>query len=128
MAQDCYWNYLRVYVPGGSKLLSTEGLTDTESLTGEKGYSVFASFFVVPAAESKTIRFEYQLPQADQDHYRLLAQKQAGTDAVPLRVEVILPEGSEVQLTEPKPTSQQDGRLDYKLDLKQDRQLQLRFR
>jgi hypothetical protein len=128
MAQDCYWNYLRVYVPEGSKLISAKGLTETETLAGENGYTVFAAFFVVPAAESKTIRFIYQLPESHSDNYELFAQKQAGTDAEPLRVEVVVPELRELQLAEPRPTSQQDGRLVYKLNLRQDRSLLLKFR
>ncbi len=128
MAQGCYWNYLRIYVPPGSQLLSSEGVTETETLTGEHGKTVFATFFVVPAAESKTLRFTYQLPDWGREEYRLLVQKQAGTDAVPLGVRIVLPEGAEVLSTEPQPTDKQPGVLWYDLNLRRDRTLLVKLR
>ncbi len=128
MAQDCYWNYLRVYVPAGAQLLSTEGVTETDTLTGEQGQTVFATFFVVPAAGSKTIRLSYQLPDWGEKEYRLLVQKQAGTDAVPLKVRVIPPQDSRVLSAEPKPQTLSENVLLYDLDLQRDRSVVLSFR
>jgi hypothetical protein len=128
MAQDCYWNYLRVYAPAGAQLLSTEGVTETDTLIGEQGQTVFAAFFVVPAAGSKTVRFSYQLPHWGQKEYHLLVQKQAGTDAVPLKVRIIPPEDSRLSSAEPNPHTTSENILLYDLDLRQDRSIGLSFR
>lgn len=128
MAQDCYWNYLRVYVPPEVELLSTEGVTETEVLRGEQGQTVFATFLLVPAAESKTVRFTYELPKWDGREYRLLVQKQPGTVADPLQVKVALPEGASVLSSEPKPSDQQQGVLSFALNLQTDRELTLELR
>jgi hypothetical protein len=128
MAQDCYWNYLRVYVPPGAELLSTEGVTETEVLAGEQGQTVFATFLVVPAAESKTLRFTYRLPKWEGQEYRLLVQKQPGTSADPLQVKVVLPEGAGVLSSEPQPSEQRQGVCSFALHLQTDRVLTLELR
>jgi hypothetical protein len=127
MAQDCYWNYLRIYVPLGSQLLSAEGVTETETLANEHGKTVFASFFVVPAAESHTVRFTYRIPDWGEEEYRLLVQKQPGTDAVPLKVQIVLPPGVRVESMEPEPQSEQQGVVSYDLSLRRDRALVVKY-
>jgi hypothetical protein len=127
MAQDCYWNYLRVYVPAGARLLSSEGVTETETLTGEHGQAVFGTYFVVPAAGGKTIRFTYQLPDWDGKEYHLVVQKQAGTATVPLKIRIIPPQGSRVLSAQPEPQTMSEDALLYDLTLQQDRSVVLRF-
>jgi hypothetical protein len=128
MAQDCYWNYLRVYVPRGSQLVAAEGVTETETLADDEGKTVFAAFFVVPAGESQTVRFTYRIPDLGGEEYRLLVQKQAGTDAVPVRVRIALPPDATVLSAEPKPQSVQQGVVSYELGLRRDRTLVLKLR
>lgn len=125
MTQDCYWNYLRVYVPLGSQLLSTEGVTETEPPATELGKTLFAAFFVVPAGESRTVRFTYRLPESNQDEYQLLVQKQAGTDAVPLQVQIMFPPDVRIGSVVPRPQHQQSGLLEFGWNLRQDRSLTL---
>ncbi len=127
MAQDCYWNYLRVYVPLGSELLHAEGVTETETLS-EHGKTVFTTFMVVPAAESHTVRFTYRLPAMDSGAYRLLVQKQAGTDAVPLTVRLVLPSGVGVLSAAPEPESQEGEAVSFDLSLRRDRSVQVKLR
>jgi hypothetical protein len=128
MAQGCYWNYLRIYVPMGSELLSAEGVTETETLANEYGKTVFTSFLVVPAAESRTVSFTYRLPVLPHGEYKLLVQKQAGTEAVPLKVRIVLPAGVRVLSTQPKPQKSQKGEIDYDLRLREDRAFVLKLR
>jgi hypothetical protein len=123
MMERCYWDYVRVYVPAGSQLrqgpdlplppgsllarnrdgVAPEPISPT--LT-EDGWSVWAAFFDLTTLEQQTLTFEYQLPagvvEYDLDgcaRYRLRVQKQPGTDAVPLRVEVTLPPAAELVAT-----------------------------
>jgi len=113
----CYWDYLRVYVPAGSQLAAAtahpiaadllitrqrqSGLA--EVLPEEHGKAVYGTFSVVPCGQETITRFVYQLPQATLARgdggwwYRLLAQKQAGASAVPLRVTLALPPGAKAQ-------------------------------
>jgi hypothetical protein len=55
-------------------------------------------------------------------------QKQPGTLAVPLRVEVKLPPGSSVISTEPEPSSLANGGVVFETDLRQDREFEVTFR
>jgi len=127
MAQDCYWNYLRVYVPAHSRLLAVEGVTDTETLLDAGGKTIFTTFLVVPASESRTIRFIYSIPDLQSKEYRLLVQKQAGTDAVPLTVRVVLPPGTHILSSQPEPQTEAQGVVSYDLKLKSDRRLILKL-
>jgi hypothetical protein len=128
MAQGCYWNYLRIYVPLGSELLAAEGVTETITLTNEHGKTVFTSLLVVPAAESRTVQFTYRLPALSTDQYSLLVQKQAGTEAVPLQVRIVLPPQARLASAEPKPQSSTSGEVTYSMRLRQDRSISLRLR
>ena len=127
MAQDCYWNYLRVYAPLGSELLHADGVTETETLS-ELGKTLFTTFTVVPAGEIHTVRFAYRLPAMEADTYRLLVQKQAGTDAVPLTVRLVLPAGVEAWSAEPEPQRHEGQRLSFDLSLRQDRTIRVKLR
>lgn len=71
---------------------------------GEGGASVFAGIFVLPPAQSVTIEMSYELPPdvvvAAPDggwNYQLRVQKQPGTEAVPIEIEVLLPEGYAIE-------------------------------
>lgn len=114
----CYWSYVRVYVPYGSRwlggnagsLLQQAGQEDSDSLsapgpatsvTGGGLWSVWASFIELAPGEQQTVSFEYQLPAWVVNltgdgfaSYQLRVQKQPGTEAVPLEVSVTLPGGA----------------------------------
>jgi len=127
----CYWDYLRVYAPGGSQLLAATShpvpakwlLTGqaqsgtAQVLPDEKGKSVFASFFVLPRGQELETRFVYQLPPGTLDqteklgYYRLLIQKQAGAADLPLRVTLTLPPGAAIQAVEAPGLSSSDGAI-----------------
>jgi hypothetical protein len=91
MIERCYFGYLRLYVPRGSKLISLEGV-DADSISsqlGERGTQVFAGYFSVKPGEEHTVTFIYTLPQAiTPQNYQLVVQRQAGTPPLPLAIEV----------------------------------------
>jgi len=148
MMDRCYWGYLRLYVPQGSQLLQatrtpvpashllngrgTSGEPVIEPL--EAGTTVFATFFELAPATRKEIHFEYEPPpeivrrEADGYRYELLIQKQPGTDATPVEVKVLLPQGAEVVSSEPDPVNVEEARIRYTFDLSTDRKLVLTFR
>jgi len=76
MAYRCYWDYLRVYTPADSELLTAEGLDDVASEAGERGTTVVAGDFVLRPGEQHTIMLRYRLPATvPVEPYRLLVRK-----------------------------------------------------
>lgn len=87
LVHRCYWDYLRVYAPGGSELLAAEGLNRTTAEAGERGATVFAGDFSLQPGDQHVVTLRYRLPAAvPADPYRLTVRKQAGTLAVPLAI------------------------------------------
>lgn len=75
-----YNDYLRIYVPFGSKLIkSNQNNVETYD---RHGRTVFANMFVLPPGQSKTLVFEYTLGNLNfskaQD-YKLFLERQPGT-------------------------------------------------
>ena len=86
----CYFNYVRVYVPRGSKLVASAGLQpgSTMSTVGEKGLQVFAGFVIQPPNTTHTVTLTYELPASLQpENYSLVLQRQAGTHALPVALQ-----------------------------------------
>lgn len=72
--------WVRVYVPQGSELLATEGLEKSADPYEELGKTVFAGYFALRPEGVSKVTFKYKLPFKVSDEYRLLVQKQPGTD------------------------------------------------
>lgn len=78
-----YLTYLRVYVPNGSEIISSDNFSDVR--TGEEfGHRYFGTIVSVPIASSKTVELEYELPLELKNDYALKVQKQAGINGEPL--------------------------------------------
>ena len=77
-----YRDWVRVYVPLGSKLINVIGSED-EAETGEElGKTYFSAFFTMrPESQSKLV-FKYELPNLNTDAYQLMIQKQPGLSTV----------------------------------------------
>ena len=72
-------NWLRIYVPKGSELVSFEG-SETEVVTKEDlGKTVFEGFMTVAPKGSSQVVVKYKLPFKADNEYRMLIQKQPGT-------------------------------------------------
>lgn len=145
LVQRCFWNYLRLYVPPGSRLQDStdhqvaadafafsegwEGSAQTQEI-GEN-YTVFSNFLIVPVGEAVTSSYRYTLPRvvsgSDQKHYRLQILKQAGQKAIDLEVRVTLPQGS--VLVDATPAFETDGQsLVFRGELAEDTALSLTYR
>jgi len=91
MARRCYFDYVRLYAPGGSDLINVEGVEpdSIDSKRGESGTNVFSGFFIIKPGSEHTVTFTYRLPTAmTQEDYRLVVQKQSGAAPLPLTVKV----------------------------------------
>jgi len=98
-----YRTYTRIYVPLGSKLISSEGAMvecnskktgQVETFT-ELDHTVFGVFTCTEMGATKELKLKYQLSpriaaQLEQGDYNLLVQKQPGTLATNFNVKVDL--------------------------------------
>ncbi|HLD91925.1 MAG TPA: DUF4012 domain-containing protein [Patescibacteria group bacterium] len=74
-------NWVRLYVPEGSKLIAVEGLEKQYDTTTELNKTVFSGYFKLrPEGVSKVI-FKYSLPFKKSSDYKMFIQKQPGVDA-----------------------------------------------
>ena len=81
-----YRSYTRILVPEGAVLIHSTQAIDIDT---ELSHTSFGTFFTVEPGKETTMVFRYTLPQAiaekvEHGTYTLHAQKQAGTDAIPL--------------------------------------------
>ena len=76
-----YPDWVRIYVPKGSQLLAQEGFTDKAEPYEELGKTVFAGFFQLRPEGVAKITLKYRLPFNNSKNFKMLIQKQAGTDA-----------------------------------------------
>ncbi len=97
MTRD-YLSYLRIYVPKGAWLESSDGLTDIQ-YGDELGKKYFGSIVKVPLNETRTFSISYTLPKDIAENYNLLIQKESGLKSVPGKITVIEKNGQS-QVTE----------------------------
>lgn len=145
MLHGCYYDYLRLVVPRGSQLRETTAhpvpgkyllsgvVTDGKAETlqdAPPGWTMFGQFFVVEYGRQLLTRFEYDLPVvvttiSGQNRYALHLQKQSGTDAMPVKVRLILPAQAQLISASPSPFTQSKGELEFDLHLDVDQQIEV---
>jgi hypothetical protein len=89
-----YQSFTRIYVPTGSTLIKTTGLTAGSVVTGdESDRTYFGGYFTVPPRENAQLTFQYKLPRRMVENmkkyrnYGILVQKQPGAGLVGLSVD-----------------------------------------
>lgn len=100
LVNRCFFNYVRLYVPGGSELMATTGLQadSIRSQRGEKRTTVFSGYFILLPGESNQVQFQYQLPNTlTPETYKLLVQRQSGSGPLPLSLSI---EGEDTVMVE----------------------------
>jgi hypothetical protein len=91
MVERCYFNYVRLYTPAGSKLVEMTGVEPSSVRTqrGEARTQVFAGYFRLLPNTQQVVTVRYTLPPAlTAETYRLVVQRQSGTRPLPLRLTV----------------------------------------
>jgi hypothetical protein len=74
-------NWVRVYVPEGSKLVSVEGLEKQYDMVSELNKTVFSGYFKLRPEGVSKVTFTYTLPfKKGTGDYVMMIQKQPGTD------------------------------------------------
>ncbi|MDR3559710.1 MAG: DUF4012 domain-containing protein [Candidatus Pacebacteria bacterium] len=88
MTRD-YRSYLRIYVPQGSWLSGSQGLSDIQ-YGDELGKKYFGSIVQIPIGATRTFELSYNLPKnISTSDYNLLIQKESGVENVPGKITVI---------------------------------------
>jgi hypothetical protein len=131
MMNRCYWDYLRIYVPQGATLVGDENGRDMQMAGTENGKQVWASYIVIPPREKPQVAVGYYLPQpvlqktGDAWEYRLLVQKQPGTDTTPLHVSVTMPAGTKVISASPAGAKIEGNMVTFDSDLSTDEEFRI---
>jgi len=75
-----YKDYLRVYVPKGSTLVSVDGSEDGQGSADELNKTYLHGFITLIPGDTKEITFKYTLPDGvvKDNEYKLYIQKQSG--------------------------------------------------
>jgi len=77
-----YRDWVRLYVPLGSQLVSVVGSEVEEKVGEDLGKTVFEVFFTMRPQSTSKLVFTYTLPFSAADPYRLFVQKQPGKPAI----------------------------------------------
>lgn len=80
----CYANYLRVYAPRDSQLISVDGIDETLGTDQELGRQVFGGYLHINPGQQRVVQLQYRLPQLQPGP--ILLEKQQGTLAPALLV------------------------------------------
>ncbi len=136
-----YRTYTRVYLPKGSELIKGEVIVNNKSIpiplaeieiTQEFNKTVFGTFLSIEPKEKKTLSFEYKLPkeihkQILDGYYSLFAQKQPGTEAHILELNLEFPKN--LKSASPSESKKEWGDAFYRLktDLRKDREVKVRL-
>lgn len=148
LTNKCYWNYMRVYTPQDSALISgpqhlipgetwfggTDWSPETETLDELPGFTTFASWMLVPRGADVRSEFQYTLPPTvtrsteNGRAYALRLIKQAGVDPYPVQVEVTLPAGASFVSASPTPTAREGSTFFFSLELAGDETIELVYK
>ncbi len=77
-----YQDYIRIYVPKGSKLIKSSGAEVALSASEDLDKTVFEGFFTVRPQGTAKIELQYSVPIKVTNQYKLLVQKQPGTEGI----------------------------------------------
>ena len=82
-----YRDYIRIYVPKGSTLINSSGTEVAITASEDLGKTVFEGFFTVRPEGTAKIELEYTVPLKLEKEYKLLIQKQPGTEGHTYEIE-----------------------------------------
>lgn len=82
-------DYVRFYVPIGSKLISGKGSEEpVRQIEDELGKSVFETFITVRPQNSRKLEIEYETAYQPKDEYKLMIQKQPGAKDFQYKIKI----------------------------------------
>ena len=146
----CYWNYFRVYIPQGARLLSETPLPldeysvsveigrgvpgqDTGNISSSHNKIVFAGLTSLSAGDRSEIDLVYDLPafvvqrNGDSLTYELFIQKQPGVRQRVVTVEFLPPQGYHLTSSDGAPVEVDGSRVGFRFLLTRDTVLNVEF-
>ncbi len=141
LINDCYWNYVRIYTPAGSELVSASEhpLPGNMLLSGQdwsgqarlvadvsESTTTFDNFLLIEPGHQEIARFTYSLPSVIEkspngtNQYTLLIAKQAGTKEQTISVTITLPPETSLVETWPEATIIRDQEITFSANLATD--------
>ena len=146
----CYWNYWRVYIPQGARLLSNTPLPlpeysvsvdtgrgqpgeDTVRVSSSYNKTVLSGLFALGAGEANEVNLVYDLPAGLQRRegknieYQMLIQKQPGSRRREVSVEFRLPPGYRLASSSVAPASRDGSLVKFLLRVEEDTVLDALF-
>src|SRR3989344_3689313 len=81
-------DYVRFYVPKGSKLISSKGSEDPVTTISDLDKTVFEAFIQVRPQNSRKLEVEYEIPYQPKGQYNLLIQKQPGAKDFQYKIKI----------------------------------------
>lgn len=147
LADECYWNYVRVYVPDASELISStthtvpaetqyngQGWHSAAQVISEfTGWQTFANYLLVPQQETVAASFTYFLPETaiksenGERVYRLFLNQQAGAAANATSLKIHLPSSATLLQTLPEAANVNGNVVTIHLSLVQDTVITIRY-
>ncbi|MCI0475639.1 MAG: DUF4012 domain-containing protein [Anaerolineales bacterium] len=146
MANRCYWDYVRVFVPASSRLddatripLPANALWRKTADSGaviarpDGALQSFEATMILPTAQSQTRRYAWTLAdhivqrEGNFARYDLYWQKQAGIPGYPVTLTVRLPLGYALIEAQPRPTTFEAGVPVFRFTLDRDQNIRLRL-
>ena len=91
MTMRCYFDYVRIYAPAGSKLVEMTGVEPDSVKTqrGEGKAQLFAGYFTLQPGAEHVVTVRYTLPpELTPRNYALVVQRQSGSGPLPLSITV----------------------------------------
>ena len=82
-------DYVRFYVPKGSKLISSKGSeVPVTTIEDDLGKTVFEAFIQVRPQNSRKLEIEYEVAYNPEDEYKMLVQKQPGAKDFEYKIKI----------------------------------------
>ena len=81
-------DYVRIYVPKGSKLISSKGSDDPVNTLEDLNKTVFDAFIQVRPQNSRKLELEFEVPYVPQNDYQLMVQKQPGAKDFQYKIKI----------------------------------------
>ena len=149
MMSRCYWDYLRVFLPSTTQMndatrleISGALLWSGQSESGaviarqadEGAFLTLEMPALIPPAKTQTRQIFLTLAEdvikwsGAEGRYTLTIQKQAGSSAYPVVVQVRLPEASVLMDAQPQPVTVENDQVLYRLNLERDLEFRVRFK
>src|SRR5690606_23836243 len=128
-----YDNLMQLFIPAGSSLISAEDVTYEPTIVAIDDATIIVSQVTVPYDGGERFQFSYQTgvvttQVGDYSRYRLLVQKQPGTLADSVSVQITLPPEAQVVSVSPQPSASYNldqPILEFQFALTSDQQIEV---